>query len=237
MEIKPRQAALILAWLFLTAAPPFVSHGTGEAAPSIENRSPPQTARPGKQVEKGVFLIADRRLLDPNFAETVVLITAHGTQGSVGVVINRPTATPLARAFPTVKAFENRSERLFIGGPVQREVMIFLFRTDAPPESSIPIFERVYSAPIIDTLSGLISRGRPNDRFRIYSGYAGWGPGQLEHEIDRGDWRLLPGEAERLFKDETDSIWEELFRRSSQQSVKACGRIDPCTAPIGPGLD
>lgn len=177
-------------------------------------------ARQERKIEKGVFLIADLRLIDPNFSKTVVLITRHGPGGSLGVVINRPTQISLSRAFPTMKNFENRSEALFIGGPVQREVMIPLLRTETPPESAFPIFEKVYLVPQIQTLAELLTRGDAGDRFRIYSGYAGWAPGQLQNEIDRGDWRILPGEADLLFRDETGPIWEELLRRSSQRSVQ-----------------
>lgn len=179
-----------------------------------------QAARRGGSVEKGAFLVAERSLLDPNFAESVVLITGHGSWGSIGVVINRPTRTPLSQAFPTINEFEKRPERLFSGGPVQREVMIYLLRTEAPPESATPLFEKVYAAPVVDTIRKLISRGAPSDRFRIYSGYAGWAPGQLEREIGRGDWRVIPADADLLFRDDPSSVWEEMLRRASQQTVQ-----------------
>lgn len=187
-------------------------------------------ARQETEIKKGVFLVADLRLLDPNFSKTVVLITQHGAGGSVGVVINRPTRTPLSRAFPQLEEFEGRTERLFIGGPVQREVMILLLRTEKPPEAAVPIFEKVYAAPPVETLTHLITREDFKDPFRVYSGYAGWAPGQLQGEIDRGDWRVLPGEADLLFQEETGSIWEEMFRRSSQQRVKR-GRGDTRIPP------
>lgn len=179
-------------------------------------------ARQETKIKKGVFLVADLRLLDPHFSKTVVLITQHGPGGSVGVVINRPTRMPLAHAFPTIEALKPRSEMIFIGGPVQREVMILLLRTERPPEAAVPIMEKVYVAPPVDTLTDLITRKEPTDPFRIYSGSAGWAPGQLQGEIDRGDWRVLPGDAEIIFQEKTDSIWEEMFRRSSQRLVETC---------------
>jgi putative transcriptional regulator len=187
-------------------------------------------AREERKVEKGVFLVADLRLVDPNFSKTVVLITQHGAGGSVGVVINRPTRTPLSRAFPEVKEFAQRLEKIFIGGPVQREVTILLLRTGKPPEAAVPVFENVYAAPPVETLLHLITRKDFKDPFRIYSGYAGWAPGQLQGEIDRGDWRVLLGDADLLFQEETASIWEEMFRRASQQWVKR-GRGDTRIPP------
>jgi putative transcriptional regulator len=189
-------------------------------------------ARQERKVEKGVFLVADLRLTDPNFSKTVVLITQHGPGGSVGVVINRPTRTPLSRAFPEIKELEQRPEKVFIGGPVQREVMTLLFQTEKPSEAAVPIFEKVYAAPPIETLTHLAPREDVKDPFRVYSGYAGWAPGQLQGEIDRGDWRVLPGEADLIFQEETVSIWEEMFRRSSQQWVHCS---DACVAPPLPG--
>lgn len=205
--------SLLLSTLFVTATPPSLL-----------------AARQQTKIKKGVFLVADLRLLDPNFSKTVVLITQHGPGGSVGVVINRPTRTPLSRAFPKTQEFEKRSETIFIGGPVQREVMILLLRTERPPEVAVPVFEKVYVAPPVETLTDLITQEDLKDPFRVYSGYAGWAPGQLQGEIDRGDWRVLPGDAELLFQEETASIWEEMFRRSSQQMVKDC-RGDACVAP------
>jgi len=177
------------------------------------------------KINKGVFLAADLRLIDPNFSKTVVLITQHGPGGSVGVIINRPSRTPLAHAFPNIKEFEKRPETLFIGGPVQREVRILLLRTETPPEAAVQIIEKVYVAPPVETLTHLIAQEAFKDPFRVYSGYAGWAPGQLQGEIDRGDWRVLPGDPDLLFQEETASIWEELFRRSSQQRVES-------TAPV-----
>ncbi len=221
--------------IFWAAIPP-----RSGAEGKMENRPPLQAeenryflfpARQEKRIEKGVFLIADLRLTDPNFSKTVVLITQHGPGGTLGVVINRPTETPLFRAFPAIKEFEKQPGTLFIGGPVQREAVILLFRTEMPPELAFPVFEKVYVAPRIETATRLISRGNPQDRFRVYSGYAGWAPGQLQREIDRGDWRILPGDADLLFQEETASIWEAMFQRSSQQSVEACGRSDACVTP------
>lgn len=207
--------AVALSLLLLAASPPWSSIAREQE----------------RKIEKGVFLVADLHLFDPNFSKTVVLITQHGPGGSVGVVVNRPTRTPLSRAFPSIPEFEKRPETLFVGGPVQREAITVLLRTEPPPQPAFPIFEKVYVAPEMKTLVDLIARGRPEDRFRVYSGYAGWGPGQLQGEVDRGDWRILPGDADLLFQEETGSAWEALFRRSSQQSVEACGRGDRCAAP------
>src|SRR5579884_2989224 len=220
---------LALAFLLFAASPPWgYAEWVTENQPAFAMKEDRSSFLPTRQkIEKGVFLVADARLTDPNFSKTVVLITQHGSTGSMGVVMKRPTRTPLSRVFPNIKEFEKRPEMLFIGGPVQREVMIYLFRTDTPPTSAIPIFEKVYFAPIIDTLTELLARSRPNDRFRIYAGYAGWAPGQLQGEIDRGDWRIVPGNADLLFQEETDSIWDELFRRTSQQSVELQKKGDP----------
>lgn len=201
--------SLLLSTLFVTTT-----------APSL------LAARQQTKIKKGVFLVADLRLLDPNFSKTVVLITQHGPGGSVGVVINRPTRAPLSRAFPEIEKFEKRPDTLFIGGPVQREVTILLLRTERPPEAAVPVFEKVYVAPPVETLTDLLLHDDSKDPFRVYSGYAGWAPGQLQGEIDRGDWRILPGDADLVFQEETDPIWEEMFRRSSQQWVNCRG--DAC---------
>ena len=75
-------------------------------------------------IRKGLFLVADPDLTDPNFSQTVVVITHHGPQGTTGVVINRPTTTLLSHALPDLPSLADRPETLFAGGPVGREAVV-----------------------------------------------------------------------------------------------------------------
>jgi len=173
-----------------------------------------------RKVDAGVFLVASSQLTDPHFSKTVVLIIEHGLRGTTGVIVNRPTATPLSRVLPDVKELTERAEALFVGGPVARQVLTILVQADSSPPSSTPVFDRVYASHRIETLTHVLQATDPAIRFRLYSGYAGWAPGQLQHEIDLGGWRLIKGESAVVFDQSPDSVWPTLTRRLSEQFVR-----------------
>ena len=184
------------------------------------------------RVRQGIFLVADPGLTDPNFSETVVLITHHGPQGTTGVVINRPTTTPLSRALPDLPSLADRPETLFVGGPVGREAVVMLMRTIEPHESARRVFGDVYESRSADALAHLLKQTDPKAVFRFYAGYAGWASGQLEDELDRGSWRVLPADSAVVFDRDPDVIWSEMIRRSSERFVRA--RFDDQVLPSPP---
>jgi putative transcriptional regulator len=157
-------------------------------------------------------------LSDPNFERSVVLLVHHGNEGSMGLVVNRPTAIPLSRLFAGEPGLEQGV--LFTGGPVEAGRFLLLLRAGRAPQGSRPVFADVYLGWSPEALRG--SSGI--EEFRVYSGYAGWAPGQLEAEIARGDWRLAPAEAPLVFVRHPERLWEELARRL-ETPVAWAGRI------------
>jgi putative transcriptional regulator len=168
--------------------------------------SAPSDPGPGK----GRLLVASRRLLDPNFAETVVLVLDSGAAGAIGVVVNRPSSLKLKSVLPDVKELTDRSETVFLGGPVERFQLLLLVRAPSPPEDSVRVFDDVFVTASLDALSRAAGARGDDVRFRLFAGYAGWAPGQLEAEIARGDWLVVPGDAERVFAAAPEEVWPEL---------------------------
>lgn len=168
----------------------------------------------GAELAKGKFLIASRDLRDPNFSETVVLLVDYERGGAMGLIINRPTEVKLAEAFPDMTGVQGRSDRVYIGGPVARGHMLLLIQSDTPPEESRHVFENVYVSSSRAGLERMIDGAKPGERFRVYAGYAGWAPGQLDQEIFRGNWHLLQADAETIFEKASSDIWPELINRS-----------------------
>lgn len=174
---------------------------------------------PDKELAQGKFLVADRRLMDPNFRETVVLLIRYGQDGAMGLVINRPLQVKLSTVFPDVKELEQSKEALFLGGPVEPGGILLLVRSAAPPEDSMPVFGDVYLSVSREVLRRLIKKPEKDDRFRIYAGYAGWASQQLESECERGDWHVLGADAETLFDRKASEIWPMLIQRVSANWV------------------
>ena len=179
--------------------------------------NPPQ---PHPALAKGKFLVASRRLGDPNFVETVILLLAYDEKGAMGVVINRPTEARLSTLLSEVKELQKRTDVVYLGGPVGRSQMLILARSNGQVEQSLRVFEDVYTVAGQRMLEQLIHEVGAQAKFRAYLGYAGWGAGQLDFEVTQGGWHVLPADAATVFNKPSAEIWPELIRRGEAQWVK-----------------
>ncbi|MGH9892099.1 MAG: YqgE/AlgH family protein [bacterium] len=150
----------------------------------------------------GQLLVAAPLLRDPNFYRTVVLILRHDEDGAMGVVLNRPSAERAAGYLPEWEEQLEPEATVFVGGPVQPEVAIGFSRPS------------LLSKP--DT--GLVDLANPSQSYdngpiRVFAGYAGWGPEQLEAELDESAWIVLPPDWGDLFTDEPKGLWSRVLAR------------------------
>ena len=177
----------------------------------------PLPARFGAEVglAKGKFLVASRDLTDPNFSETVVLLIDYDRYGAMGLVINRPSEVRLSTVLPEIEGLEQRTDTVYIGGPVARSQMLLLVRSGRQPEGSRYVFEDIYITSSRGVLERMIDDTDGGERFRVYAGHAGWAPGQLDREVSRGGWHVLQADAETVFDKAPSEIWPELIRQSS----------------------
>jgi putative transcriptional regulator len=165
------------------------------------------SAQPQQEPPNGLLLVAKPGLTDPNFRETVVLVTQTADSSTVGVILNRPTP----------KTHEKTGTPLSFGGPVMREVLVALYSSPRAPEAAaFHVLKGIYLTLHPQNLEDL--RGNDRQRYRLFMGFAGWAPGQLENELARDDWFVLPASAELLFRKDTTGMWEELV-------TKARGRV------------
>lgn len=174
------------------------------AAPFAVRAAGPTKARPAQ----GRFLVASPRLIDPNFARTIVLLTKYGPEGAMGFVVNHPTDVSIADVVPEYSEMSRSNEKVYVGGPVRPHGLLFFVRTQERPKGSQHIFEDVYLSGNLELLEKLVDGGKSDTSFRVYAGYAGWAAGQLEAEIARGDWLVKSADADSLFLDD-----EKLWRR------------------------
>lgn len=177
----------------------------------------------GAAMAKGQFLVASRHLRDPNFSETVVLLIDYDRNGAMGLVINRPTEVKLSKIFPEMEGLQHRTDTLYIGGPVGINQILMLIRSSNQPKESRRIVEDIYISSSPTVFKQMINHGESEKKFRVYAGYAGWAPGQLNHEVSRGDWHVLSADSETIFRKTPSDIWPELIIRSSAEWVKLKG--------------
>jgi putative transcriptional regulator len=166
----------------------------------------PATAEETKPLT-AILLVAQGELRDPNFADSVVLVMNHLGPAPVGLVVNRPTEIPVSHLFPDLKRLAPLHDKVYFGGPVQLSSVWFLFRATRPPEHAIQAFSGVYLSANRDLLLQLLARDKPMDNLRIFIGYAGWAPGQLEAEIEHGAWTLERADADAIFKGKSEHPW------------------------------
>jgi putative transcriptional regulator len=162
----------------------------------------------------GKFLVASRKLRDPNFAEAVVLLIQHEARGSAGLIINRPTEMPISTALKEMKAAEKRQDPVYAGGPVSPGAVLALVRSRPKPEDAQRLFGDVYSLAGKASLERLLGSGVKRNELRIYIGYAGWSPGQLEAEIEAEAWHVMNADAGAVFDADPDSVWPRLIGRA-----------------------
>jgi putative transcriptional regulator len=165
-----------------------------------------------KKLEAGVFLVATQRIGDPRFSRSVILLTHTGVDGALGVIINRPTDHRLSDLLPEIEALEGRSDLLFFGGPVSLDsiVMLVLSLEKLALAHTTRVFGNVYFSGNPEAFSYILGRKKEEEAIRGYAGYAGWGPGQLEAEINRGDWTIADGDAATVFREDPSTVWKDL---------------------------
>ena len=172
----------------------------------------------GYRPQRGMFLLAAPRLEDPRFARTVVLLLEYDETGALGIVINRPTQFPL-RDLLADPLPGTRDHHVHYGGPVEPARLVALMRSPDAVEETQHLFGDVHANASLDTVRRALEQGRAVD-VRIYAGYAGWIPGQLDAELARGDWIVTPADTESIFEAPPDEVWQELMRRNAGRWVR-----------------
>jgi putative transcriptional regulator len=156
---------------------------------------------------RGQLLIAGPGLLDPNFFRTVVLIVEHSDEGALGLVLNRPSETAVGGAVSELESLLDPDDLLFIGGPVQPSSLIVLGEFEDPGDAALLAFDD------IGVLAGTGEEPAGLRRGRAFVGHSGWGPGQLEAEVERGDWFLEPALSADAFTEEPLELWASVLTR------------------------
>lgn len=160
-----------------------------------------------------LFLIAKPSLVDPNFARTVVLVTQAEDASTVGVILNRPTQLRLQQLLSREFQTENYRDPIYWGGPVMRQAIIAVFRSDGVPKApAFHVMKDVYLTMHPDNIEKLLAD--PSARYRLYAGFSGWAPRQLESEFMRDGWYVLPADEATVFRGGTEGLWEELVDRA-----------------------
>jgi len=162
----------------------------------------------------GILLVAKPGMTDPNFRETVVAVTRTADASTIGVILNRPSGKRLADLMPQWRGAGRFRQPLYAGGPVMQQVVIAMFAaSSAPKEAAFAVLPGIYLSMHPRNIEALLSS--PPERVRLFAGFSGWAPQQLESEMLTGSWYAVRATEAILFRKDTASLWRELVDQAS----------------------
>ena len=161
---------------------------------------------------RGQYLIAGRHLKDPNFFRTVVLIVEHNDAGSMGLVLNRPTATQVRAALAGHFELPEADAPIYYGGPVEPQALFLLHDSPEQAGGELPVLPGLFVGANAEVFEKIVTTAAATGvKYKIFSGCAGWGSNQLEGELARGDWHIAPADSEAVFHADPYNQWDELI--------------------------
>ncbi|HEY1972289.1 MAG TPA: YqgE/AlgH family protein [Pseudonocardia sp.] len=168
-----------------------------------------------REVEPGTLLVAAPTLLDPNFRRTVVYIIEHRGEGTLVVVLNRPSDVSVQEVLPAWAPHSTRPKAVFVGGPVDAKTALCLatFLPGHDPSTIGGVVAVRGPVALVDLDSDPATLGPRMRGLRVFAGYAGWNAGQLDDEIERGDWILVPALPDDVVASGTGDLWGRVLRR------------------------
>ena len=167
-----------------------------------------------------LLLVARQQLRDPLFAQSVVLVTRHGRSRPMGVILNKPSNIKFSLPSGKREAV-GHVHVLYLGGPVSQQVTIYLFKEDVHPDGGgnlLSLGGGLYLGMGREVPNSLLERKTPAE-LKAFRGFASWSHGQLEQEISRGDWLVLPFDPAIVLQGDTSQLWSELLARASQRRI------------------
>lgn len=186
----------------------------------------PAFASANERPARGKLLVATEVVQGEVFARTVILLLHYDEDGAMGLVVNRPTDIEPGQLVDDAESFSGYSGTLYWGGPVQMNTLRALQRSSTPPESAEVIVGSVHLVQIDDEL-----HEKPADpaNLRYFIGYAGWGAGQLDREMEHGSWHVVPATDDIVFAEDPRALWKQLTPPREHRATNAIFNLLPAS--------
>jgi putative transcriptional regulator len=173
--------------------------------------APPASPQDARRLKPGVFLYAAPELTSPSFAQSVVLLVRHEPEGSLGLIVNRPTKVPVRDALRELGELRGLELPLYFGGPVEPDGMLALVRSTRALDTATRVLPDVYLSNDLGPVKTTARQPEAASRLRVYAGYAGWSGGQLAEELRQGAWVVAPADARSIFTADPSSLWPRVY--------------------------
>jgi putative transcriptional regulator len=177
-----------------------------------------QSIRP-EDLAQGSILVTQRDAPDPLFAHSVIMLARYDETGALGLMIHYRSELPIQRALAGMKGTEKRTDPLFVGGPVELQGVLALLRSNTPPEGASHVAGKLYLLSSRQNIGAALSEGRKASELRVFLGYAGWGPGQLENEVRQHGWYIFNYDESLVFDEHPETLWQRLIDKTGLQKV------------------
>ena len=165
---------------------------------------------------QGSFLVAASQLRDPNFYRSVILMLEHSPESAMGLIVNRPSSITVGKVLAQHNPINCVGAPVYQGGPVSENSLFVLHNNLSLAKQDQEIAPGVFLVGSEDSFDDLLRKELPHDKgvsFRLVCGYAGWGAGQLEQELQRGDWHVVPADGSLILDEDPYGLWEVCTRK------------------------
>jgi putative transcriptional regulator len=202
---------LFMACLCLLPEPGAAASLHTALTPAISSPAPPGGLE--RQPAAGMFLVAKRDLRDPHFNRSVIYLLEHGPEGSVGLIVNRPSGVKLSEVITGIREQVAARHSLYFGGPVQHRQVIMLMRNAGQTRQIRRVVGDIYFSADRNVMNRLLAENKPQDELHFYAGHASWSAGQLARELQGDSWHLIEGDPQDIFSTNPGSLWERLIEQ------------------------
>lgn len=175
-----------------------------------------QSMRP-EDLAQGKIIITPRNAPDPHFSNSVILLAHYDASGALGLMLHYKSDLAIGKALKGITGAEKRTDTVFVGGPVELPVVFALLRTKAAPTGVSRVAGDVYLMTSRQSIAAALTEGRAASDLRIFIGYCGWGPGQLEREVRRSGWYVFNYDEGLVFDEHPDTLWNRLIDKTERR--------------------
>jgi putative transcriptional regulator len=168
----------------------------------------------------GKILVTPRDSPDPHFANSVIVLARYDRTGALGLMIHYKSDLAIQRALSGLKGAEKRTDPVFVGGPVELPVVLALIRSKTAPQGASVVTGNLYLMMSKESIGAALLAGRPASDLRIFLGYSGWGPGQLEREVQRSGWYIFDYDESTVFDEHPDTLWERMIVKTERRLAR-----------------
>lgn len=177
-------------------------------------------SKKAEDLDAGKILVATRRAGDPLFAKTVILLLRYNREGALGLMVNRQTTMPVSQALQELKSAAGHSEPVFVGGPVELDTVFALTRAADKPEGATQVAGAISFLTARTALDKALSGSVKTSELRIYLGYCGWGPGQLNNEMRYDAWYIFSKSEDAAFDPQPETLWSRFIDKAEAQAAR-----------------